>query len=152
MDEEKYKKFEGFPEIGDFFAKAGLYSIEDIPKEFNNEKREIAEYIYDGLRALDKAMPGKIDLVEDNSIYMDSRRNGLAFDWDENEHISPFRIFYDKKKGAASDFAAVSVIIECDGTVLSWWYSDDDPDEAHEMPNRKFKGRLKEFVEKGLLG
>lgn len=113
-----------------------------------NEMKQIHDYLYKGLDQLEKIFHGSSQKVE-RVIYLDSRNNGLAFDWNVNNKMSPFRMFYSKTMGASSESTAVMCYLRDDGTLSGAYFTDDeDKMKPHNLPDVKFNGDPGKFVEK----
>lgn len=113
-----------------------------------DEMKQIHDYLYAGLKELEKNYQGSSQKVE-RVIYLDSRTNGLTFDWTENHKTSPFRLFYSPTMGANDESTAVMCYIRNDGTISGAYFTDDeDMMEPHDLPDVDFKGSVSKFIDK----
>lgn len=55
-------------------------------------------------------------LKDNGAIFYMNGQNGTKFDWDTNEHVSPFYCYYKNGKGA------IKFIINKDGTAVAYYY------------------------------
>lgn len=129
---------------------AALLSEKEILSAIDceNEMKQIHDYLFKGLEELEKNYKGSSQKVE-RVIYLDSRNNGLAFDWKVNNQMSPFRMFYSKTMGASGESTAVMCYLRDDGTLSGAYFTDDgDKMKPHKLPDVEFKGSPSKFVDK----
>lgn len=141
---KSYNPTNGLTDIAALLSEKEILSTVDC----KNEMKQIQDYLYNGLDELEKNFKGSSQKVE-RVIYLDSRNNGLAFDWNVNNKMSPFRMFYSKTMGASSESTAVMCYLRDDGTLSGAYFTDDgEKMKPHNLPDVEFKGSPSKFVEK----
>lgn len=139
-----YNLTNGLTDIAALLSEKEILSYVDCQDEMN----QIHDYLYKGLEELEKNYKGSSQKVE-RVVYFDSRNNGLSFDWNVNNKMSPFRMFYSKTMGASSESTAVMCYLRDDGTLSGAYFTDDeDKMKPHNLPDVKFNGDPGEFVSK----
>lgn len=144
MSKENFNFLNGLTDV------AGLINVKKLAAMDNCEEevKQISNYLFNAFK---KAMPQKFQKIE-RAVYLDSRTNGLVFDWETNDHSSPFRIFYNKTMGAVRDSTAAMCYLYRDGKIRGWYFSDDNPENEHELPDSQFKGDPNDFIDHKILG
>lgn len=69
--------------------------------------------------------------------YYDDRQNGFEFDWNVNDHIPPFTVWYEENQGGTG-FGAIRIFINKSGLVQVFVYHDGDAKPFHVI-QEKFK-------------
>ena len=139
-----YNLTNGLTDIAALLSEKEILSYVDCQDEMN----QIHDYLYKGLEELEKNYKGSSQKVE-RVVYFDSRNNGLSFDWNVNNKMSPFRMFYSKTMGASSESTAVMCYLRDDGTLSGAYFTnDEDKMKPHNLPDVKFNGDPGEFVSK----
>lgn len=139
-----YNLTNGLTDIAALLSEKEILSYVDCQDEMN----QIHDYLYKGLEELEKNYKGSSQKVE-RVVYFDSRNNGLSFDWNVNNKMSPFRMFYSKTMGASSESTAVMCYLRDDGTLSGAYFTDDgNKMEPHDLPDVEFKGSPSKFISK----
>lgn len=66
-------------------------------------------------------------LKDNGAIYYENGKNGTKFDWNTNEHISPFYVFYKNGEGA------IKLLIYKDGTIEAFLYEKGKSEPCNTM-------------------
>lgn len=102
----------------------GLFDVFKRKKEdneINSEKIKLNENIVFIMSIFKDILDNQFNydknqLKDNGSIYYMNGQNGTKFDWNTNEHLSPFYVFYKNGNGA------IKLIINKDGTIVAFLY------------------------------
>lgn len=87
----------------------------------NSEDVKINEYLLFVMKMINHILDNEFRcdrrMLKDNgAIFYMNGQNGTKFDWNVNEHVSPFYCYYKNGKGA------IKFLINRDGTAVAYYY------------------------------